>query len=285
MARSVDSRPAGVGDLLIGLWIAEAARERGEEIPIVEHSRADIVRIFGHEPIGEPREDNLVLGSGSESYESEIRTADHDRSLRVERWQRTSGWNYGWKRPTTRPLSPEAVGWAEHMLGEGPVVVIAPIAAFNTRTLPMQKWLRTAWSLHRDGVRTIAIDGRKEPIENFPLYAFGFGWEHIVALLSRAAVVVGNDSGIAHLSATVGTQTIVAMGPTDSNVVFGHCLDVVTPLVSNEVSCVGCHFQGNRGFQVACDHGCDALSMIAWTELKSAIMQKIGKKEAILATN
>ena len=271
--KTIDSRRAGTGDLLVGLWIAEAARAQGERILLVDEGRADVVRAFGHETASEPSEDCMALGSGSDTYETEIRTAGFDRSLRTERWQRTVGWDFGWRRPILRTLPDEVLGWAHAMAGDGPAVVIAPRAAYSTRTAPLQKWLRIAWSLHAEGIRTIALDGSKEVVDAFPFYAYGFSWSHVMALVSRAAVVAGNDSGIAHLAATIGVPTVAAMGPTDSEVVFGHCFDVVRTVTSSAVGCVGCHFQGDRGFQVACDHGCDALQTIPWHALRSAIVE------------
>lgn len=281
MPKTIDSSPAGMGDLLVGLWIAEAARAAGEEVPLVEEGRSEIVRAFGHHTTGSRSDDCMVLGSGSSTYEEEIRTAGSDRSLRVERWQRTVGWDFGWRRPVLRALSDETLGWAHAMTGDGPSVVFAPRAAFGTRSAPIQKWLRTAWSLHNEGIRTVAIDGSKDVVDAFPHFAYGFGWQHVMALLSRATVVAGNDSGIAHLSSTIGTPTVAAMGPTDPGIVFGHCLDVLRPVLSASVECVSCHFQGSRGFQAACDHGCDALHTIPWTALRAKILEAIESRTSI----
>jgi heptosyltransferase III len=41
---------------------------------------------------------------------------------------------------------------------------------------------------------------------------------HVAALIERSFVYVGNDSGISHLAALVGTPTVVLFGPTDPSV-------------------------------------------------------------------
>lgn len=208
---------------MVGLWIAEGARDGGERVVFVEEGRGEVVRAFGHETVPTPTADCLVLGSGHEPYEAELRSADGDRSPRVRRWQRTVGWDYRVRRPALRPLPADALAWTRSLTEGRPTVILAPRAAYEPRTLPLQKWLRVAWALNARGIRTVALDGRREVVEGFPVYAYGYGWPHVMALLSDAAVVAGNDSGLAHVSATLGTPTVAAMGPTDPDVVFGHC--------------------------------------------------------------
>jgi hypothetical protein len=281
-SKTIVAGGAGAGDTIVGLWIAEAARAKGEQILFVDEGRAPIVRAFGHETAQLASKDCMRLGSGSPTYDAEIRTAGRDKSPRVERWQKTLNWNFGWLRPRLRPLPEEAVEWARHMTEGRPTVVIAPMAMHGPRNLPLQKWVRLAWSLKADGIRSVAIDAHKSNVDTFPLFAHGFGWDNVMALLSLATVVAGNDSGIAHLAATIGIPTVVAMGPTDANIVFGHCLDVVTPL-SIDLPCIACHFQGRRGFQAACDKGCEALHMLPWQAVKAAVLEKMAQERGVLA--
>ncbi len=262
---------------MVGLWIAEGARAVDEEVLFVEEDRGEIVRAFGHETTPGPTADCLVLGSGHEPYEAELRSADGDRWPRAERWQRTVGWDFRVRRPLLGTLPPDALGWGVGMTEGRPTVVIAPKAAYASRTLPLQKWLRLAWALNARGVRTIAIDGRRETVEQFPVYAHGYDWPHILALRRVAATVVGNDSGIVHVSATLGTPTVAAMGPTDPDVVLGQCLDRVTFVQAAEVSCLVCHFSPERGDQFACEHGCEALQRLSWKALRDSIITTVAK--------
>ena len=270
--KTIETRHAGVGDLAVGLWIAEGARRAGEPIGFVPGPFDDVVRLFGHVRVDAPSEDCLGVGMSSPSYQEELRTAAA-RTPRATRWQRTVGWDYAPARPPLGDCGEEAEGWARGMAGEGPLVAIAPRANWHTRTLPRQKWLRVAWDLERRGVRTIAVDGAQATVKDFPLHAYGFGWPHVLALLRRATLVAGNDSGIAHLAATIGRPTVAAMGPTDPEVVFGHCLDAVRPLRAETVPCVGCHFAAGTPFSVACDHGCEALDALPWERVRDAILE------------
>jgi heptosyltransferase-3 len=65
---------------------------------------------------------------------------------------------------------------------------------------------RTRGALQADG--TNLQDGCVQHLPNLPL-------PHLAALLARAALCVGNDSGVSHLSAAVGTPTLALFGPTD----------------------------------------------------------------------
>lgn len=213
----------------------------------------------------------MQLGGASRVYAEELDTSASDHSPRPIRWQRTMQWSFTPLRPKLAALNPAALEWATAMIEAKPVVVIAPRAAHGSRSLPVQKWIRTAWALHEQGVRTIAIDRDKDAVTCFPMYAYGYDWQHVLALLSLAAVVAGNDSGIGHLAATIGRPTVVAMGPTVGPIIFGHCLDVVRQVNRPDVPCLGCHFRHDKGYRIACDHGCEALSMIGWRDLMTAI--------------
>lgn len=273
--KSIDACSAGVGDLAIGLWIAEGARAQGEHIFFVSGGYDPVVEAFGHQTVRHPTTDCMLLGGASIAYGDELRTSVDDRSPRTLRWQATMGWDFAPVRPKLTDLNSDAVRWATEMMEGKPVVIIAPRAAHGSRSLPMQKWIRTAWSLHEEGVRTIAIDRDKDVVLPFPLYAYGYDWHHILALLSLSAVVAGNDSGIPHLSATIGTPTVVAMGPTVSSIIYGHCMDVVRTVERSDIECFGCHFKFEKGYRVACDHGCEALSMISWVSLKEEIKRAL----------
>jgi heptosyltransferase-3 len=87
--------------------------------------------------------------------------------------------------------------------------VIHPFASSPAKRWPMSKFREVASAL-KIPVRWCAGDNEELPeavrIDN--LYELGC-W------LARARVYIGNDSGISHLAAAVGTPAIVLFGPTD----------------------------------------------------------------------
>lgn len=196
VTKSIDARSAGVGDLAVGLWIAEGARRKGIDVLFVSGGYDPLIKAFGHQLILSPTDDCLYLGGTSDAYSEELDTSICDVSPRTLRWQRTVGWDFAPCRPVLTSLDPDAVAWATGMAKGQTFVIIAPRSAHCSRTLPVQKWIRTAWTLFDMGIRTIAIDRDKEIVESFPYFVYGYDWHHVLALCSLANVVAGNDSGI-----------------------------------------------------------------------------------------
>jgi ADP-heptose:LPS heptosyltransferase len=89
--------------------------------------------------------------------------------------------------------------------------------------------------------------------------------------MSSVELVVGNDSGPAHLAGTLGTPTLALMGPTRAACVFGHIPEVTPLAVSLEPACAGCHF--GRPFRAACDQGCQALYALT----PAAVLKEVHK--------
>lgn len=87
--------------------------------------------------------------------------------------------------------------------------VIHPFASNLRKRWPMEKFQKVAHELKMP-VRWCA--GPQEPLDGAVridnLYELGC-W------LARARIYIGNDSGISHLAAAVGTPTIALFGPTD----------------------------------------------------------------------
>lgn len=92
----------------------------------------------------------------------------------------------------------------------------------------------------------------------------------LTAVLRHAAVTVGGDTGPVHLSAAVGTRTIMLMGPTDANRngPYGQPENAV------EVgsSCKGC-------WKRACPKGLDCLAAIAPEQIEQKISMLLGGKQ------
>lgn len=99
--------------------------------------------------------------------------------------------------------------------------VIHPAAAADTKQWAADKFARVAEALARGGLGVVAITTPKEKsiIDEMnrntaaPAAAFtDLSLPEITALLSRARIFVGNDSGIAHIAAAVETPSVVIFG-------------------------------------------------------------------------
>lgn len=99
--------------------------------------------------------------------------------------------------------------------------MIHPAAAFETKRWPIQQFAQAAEFLHEKGMTPVAVVSKSETTlltdlasaSKVPIVTFNdLSLPEITALASRAKIFFGNDSGIAHIAAAVGTPTVVVFG-------------------------------------------------------------------------
>lgn len=134
-------------------------------------------------------------------------------------------------RPKSRlAVSPDAVRSVKAKLGSqrsqipdmrSEIALLHPAAAFATKQWAAENFSRVAEYLNSRGLQTAAVAARGERtvLENLkaasqvPILLFDdLSLPEITALASMSRVFVGNDSGIAHIAAAVGTPTVVIFG-------------------------------------------------------------------------
>ena len=116
--------------------------------------------------------------------------------------------------------------WRDLGLSAGrPVVAVHPGSGGDWKRWPAERFAQVADRLAEEGVGVVVIQGpadaevvgqllarvrgRRPPVVS------GLGVEDLAAFLSLAACYLGNDSGVTHLAAAVGTPTVAIFGPTD----------------------------------------------------------------------
>lgn len=131
--------------------------------------------------------------------------------------------------------------------------VIHPAAAADTKQWAADKFARVAEALARQGLGIVAITTAKEKsiIDELnrntaaPAVAFtDLTLPEITALLARARMFVGNDSGIAHIAAAVATPSVVIFGSSNrahwSPWISG-APETAAEVVFEEMECQPCH--------------------------------------------
>jgi lipopolysaccharide heptosyltransferase II len=137
--------------------------------------------------------------------------------------------------PDTEPprltLPPEAASRAQDILDtrgldSSRFVLLAPGAAFAwTKRWPAERFGELARGLHDRGFSTAFAVGRNEEeigaraaqasqVEA-PVLGSDLDPVELAALIARARVLIGNDSGPMHLAGAVGTPVVAFFGPTD----------------------------------------------------------------------
>ncbi|MGH2371691.1 MAG: glycosyltransferase family 9 protein, partial [Chloroflexota bacterium] len=127
-----------------------------------------------------------------------------------------------------------AASWIAKHVGAGPFAVLHPGSGRARKNWPAAAWARVIDALQRRrslSLVLIAGPADDEALRSFrearaagPGYEPGAGPDvvlagaalpHLAAVLERAALYLGNDSGVTHLAAGLGVPTVAVFGPTD----------------------------------------------------------------------
>lgn len=126
--------------------------------------------------------------------------------------------------------------------------LIHPSTAFFTKQWPAEHFAQVAEFLNDKGLHPVAIASKAEKqtlddlknASNVPITTFGdLSLPEITALASKAAVFVGNDSGIAHIAAAVNTPSVVIFG-SSNRVHWRPWTDAPYEVVFKEFHCQPC---------------------------------------------
>lgn len=106
-----------------------------------------------------------------------------------------------------------------------PFVAIHPGSGSSRKNWPLERWSELIPQIQKAGVQVLLTAGEADEViagsleerfstvvaRHLPLRTLG-------AILSRATLYIGNDSGISHLAAASGCRCILLFGPTDPDI-------------------------------------------------------------------
>jgi predicted lipopolysaccharide heptosyltransferase III len=158
-------------------------------------------------------------------------------------------------RPASRlPVSEEAAERVAARLraagveDSGPFALLHPAAAFDTKTWAAENFARVVEHLDARGLKVVAVAAAHETqvVEELrrraraPLVSFtDLRLPELSALAARAALFVGNDSGVAHIAAAFGVPSVVVFG--SSNVAHWRPWTAApAEVVREEMPCAPC---------------------------------------------
>ncbi len=114
--------------------------------------------------------------------------------------------------------------WAWRGLVDVPVLALHPGSGGQAKCWPPERFAALANPFIDEGWKVLVIEGPADAeaaaqvlraLHGRAQHISGLSLSQLAALLARAALYVGNDSGVTHLSALVGTPTLALFGPTD----------------------------------------------------------------------
>jgi heptosyltransferase-1 len=132
-------------------------------------------------------------------------------------------------RTLVEPSAPElahakwADDWATELVGNRKVCVLAPRAGWRAKQWPAESFGLLARELRAIGYTCVVNAPRKGDSLAAEVIAHSDGAAEVVicnvtgliALIRRASLLVGGDSGPTHLAAALGTPLVALFGPTD----------------------------------------------------------------------
>jgi predicted lipopolysaccharide heptosyltransferase III len=156
--------------------------------------------------------------------------------------------------PTQLAVTPDADASVAARLQQAELLdrefaVIHPAAAFATKQWAAKNFAAVIDDLRRRGLGVVAITTAQEKsiIEelnsntSMPVVAFtDFSLPELNALLARARLFVGNDSGIAHMAAAVQTPAVVIFGSSNT-AHWRPWAQKAAEVVLEEMECQPCH--------------------------------------------
>jgi len=157
-------------------------------------------------------------------------------------------------RPRTQlAVSPDAAQTIDERLAaagltDRKIALIHPAAAFPTKQWATENFARVVEFLAERGYTSVAIAAPHENaiLDNLSseasvgIVTFDLSLPEVTALAARSQLFVGNDSGIAHMAAAVGTPSVVIFG--SSNVAHWRPWNrAAAEVVFEEMPCQPCH--------------------------------------------
>jgi predicted lipopolysaccharide heptosyltransferase III len=137
---------------------------------------------------------------------------------------------------------------AESGLNVEKKALIHPAAAFATKQWAVEHFARVAEFVSERGFAPVAIAAPSEKAlleklcaaANVKIATFDLSLPEVTALAARSDLFVGNDSGIAHIAAAVGTPAVVIFG--SSNIAHWRPWNSApAEVVFEEMPCQPCH--------------------------------------------
>lgn len=172
---------------------------------------------------------------------------------------------------------------------EGDYIVVSPYASIvgPARNWNVANYARLVSVLTAKGYRCfvpITSENKKdEPILNMPgvRVLIDARPDHVVSLVAHARLVIGNDSGIAHLAGLLNTPAFAIMAHVPAPITFGVATSVRGIVPAKRVKCRQCCWQKEGGYIPSCATYCAAMGSILPDDVLDKVLVELDKKGSI----
>ena len=268
----LNSNRHGYGDACVMAWVSEGSKQASRKL--VHHATGGkklFLELLGQTVVD--RQNGMV--DTFRAYSEELRLGGDPPRI----CQR--GAYLGIKTPPKRPphtLTPGEIEAASRGFG-GNAVLLFPNTDYGSREWPAFYWLDLAAGMRKAGFDVHFCGGKADGrYAAFPGY-WGRTWREIAAAMLVARLVIGNDSGPAHLAGTLDVPTMAILGPTTPSVFVQYGSVWCATPDKAEISCAGCYF--GAPFSRVCEVGCAALCHVRPARVIDEALQMIEQSKAV----
>ena len=235
----------GVGDIVCFAWLGEGMIQAGQSVEFYATDwRAEMIKMFQLPVNGDPT--GAVLTQ--EGYQTAVRTGS---PLGYLEW---IAHHLGITAEPKRPRLDLIPMDREMGRRDSADVLIFPNSYSPVRSWPKTYFVELGIILQRLGFKVKCVTEQRDYAFFMPFHCIvGQSWNYIAGAIQSAQLVIGCDSGPAHLAGTIGTPTIAIMGATTERI-YRHIPEVIA-FCKKALPCNGCHCLPPN-FRASCEVGC-----------------------------
>jgi len=266
----------GLGDLVCFAWLGQGMKQAGIESSFfATGEQAEVLKLFGM-TVTEDATGAVFTNSG---YETAVK---ENSPLNYLQW---IAHHLGVTEKPARPkMNADSLNREMGRNASGDVLIF-PHGIWSPRVWPKSYFSELGLLLVREGYKVRFVMKERDYAFFMPFHCIvGKPWPFIASAVQASKLVIGNDSGPAHFSGTIGTRTISIQGPTQGKRIYGH-IPEVTPFEKASLPCAGCHClqkPDGSGWRASCEIGCHQLYRTFPEEVFEMAVSILGRKRAAL---
>lgn len=238
----------GLGDVVCFAWLGQGIIEAGGDIEFYAQGwHAEVLKLF-RMPITTDQTGAVYTNEG---YEKAVASKS---PLNYLQW---IAHHLGVKEKPARPKLRMDPMNRERGRKAAADVLIFPHGIWSPRIWPKNYFSELGLLLQNEGYSVRFVMKERDYAFFMPFHCIiGQPWPFMASAVQHSRLVIGNDSGPAHFSGTIGTRTISIHGPTQGDRIYGH-IPEVTPYEKKDLPCNGCHCM--PPWRASCEVGCHQL--------------------------